>query len=171
MSVDVKTVEKTFRQYGAVRQHRDRNGTSFLFPDGAEHMVPHAMPHSTAISMLKWAQERYGTRRRTVIDAAKVRGAKPRIDLEKCRASEHAQERLALMREQQGVTHHEVLMALRAPSAVKWSERHSSWVWVGDRIAVAAHVDSEGYAAITTVLWTTEELWAASPRPEKARTT
>lgn len=170
MSVDVKTVEKNFRQYGARRVHRDKRGTSYEFPDGAAKLVPNAMSHSTAVSMLKWAQDRYGTLRRTVINAERVRGGHPTINLEKCTASAHACERLNLMRDQQGVTYQEVLLALRAPSAVKWSDTHKSWVWVGDRVAVAAHVDNSGHATIATILWTTNELWAAAPRPEKAST-
>lgn len=169
-SVDVKTVEKNFRQYGARRDHRDKHGTGWLFPDGAEKLVPHAMSHATAISMLRWVQDRYGTLRGSVINAERVRGVRPVINLEKCTASAHARERLALMRDQQGVTFQEVLMALRAPASVKYSDDHKSWVWVGDRVAVAAHVDETGHATIATVLWTTSELWDASPRPEKAST-
>lgn len=170
MNATVKQLEKSFRQYGARRAGHDRHGTSWLFPDGAEKLIPRNMPAASIASMFMWVQDRYGYTRRDAFNGDRVRGPKPVIDLQRCQASAHAKDRLTLMQTQQGVGYDEVLIALRAPSKVLWSDKHGSWIWVGDRVAVAAFVDETGYATIGTILWTDTELWDAAPRPEKTVT-
>lgn len=170
-----KRVGKHFKRLGAVRvdlgNGRDMTlrGTHYRFPDGSTPHVPDNINDETARSMIEWADTRYG-RVREDLDPTweKVRGPKPVVDLARCRASRHAQERLAQMRSQGGLTYEEVLLALRAPTTVRWSERHKSWLWVGDRITVAASVDGTGFTTITTILWTDDGTWAQYPRPEKA---
>lgn len=82
-------------------------------------------------------------------------------------ASTHAQERLKLMQAQAGVTYEEVKLALLTPERVRYSERHGSWVWVRDRLAIPCH-DADGRFVISTILWATKELFDENPRPEKA---
>lgn len=168
MSVNVKTVEKTFQKYGAQRVRRDKGGTYWRFPDNAEKYIRTNMSDASTYAVLGWVKDRYGYAHERPFEGHLTRGPKPVIDLTRCTASAHAQERLALMRQQQAVTFEEVLLALRVPSSVRYSDKHGSWIWVRDRIAVAAHVDHSGFATIATILWATADLWEIAPRPEKA---
>ncbi|WP_405375904.1 MULTISPECIES: hypothetical protein [unclassified Microbacterium] len=160
---------KELRKLGA-RGERDRNGTSYWFPDGAQRFVEERIQFPAALDLLRSLQARYGRPDRA-LRAPKVVGA-PTVDLARTSATQHAQERLRLMQTQAAVTFLEMTMALTCPVRTRWSDEHASWIWEGDRIAVAAQQSDDGHTRITTILWTRPEMWAAHPRPEqtKART-
>ncbi|GAA5198741.1 hypothetical protein [Microbacterium jejuense] len=143
----------------------DPAGWIWVFPDGARKHVHHNLNAASARHLTGWVKNRYGSNYRPVFDGDRVKGPKPIIDLTRLTASQHAQDRLALMRRQDNLTFEEVLLALRAPEKVLWSDTHHSWIWVRDRVGVAAHVDRAGNAVIATLLWATRELWDANPRP------
>lgn len=166
MSSPSKVVAKTFRAMGARVVGPHQRGTTYQFPDGATKHVPTNMKPVTARGMLGWARDRYGhLEPDTPFSAEKVKGGSPRVDLNRVVASNHAKERLALMRSQARIEFSDILMALRAPIRTLYSEKHSSWLWVGERITVAAHVNQDGFAVISTLLWSTRELWNQNPRP------
>ncbi|MGF3056192.1 hypothetical protein [Microbacterium sp. YY-01] len=97
--------------------------------------------------------------------AVKVSGV-PKIDLERVEVTAHARERLKLMRAQAAVTFDEILLTLKAPLRVRFVPDHGTWLWIGERIAIAgSHTD--GSTSIVTILWTTKELWDANPRPSQ----
>lgn len=169
MTSPAKTVAKTFQRMGAASMNTSKHGTEFRFPDGAQKLVPGNMSPATARSMLKWATDRYGYEDRPAVSGERTHRAKPKLNLERVTASNHAKERLALMRRQDGLEMREILLALRAPQRTLWSVPHQSWLWVGERVTVAAHVQDDGSAVISTLLWSTRELWDANPRPQ-ART-
>lgn len=166
MSAPTKRVEKFFRLCGAQSLGPQGKSTAYVFPDGAREVVPNDAHHGVANRLIEWARNRYQPDTRTPVGGVKARRA-PRIDLERCTASQHAIDRLELMRKQlpdlsfQDITH-----ALILPMRVSWHEDHASWVWHGARVAVAARVDNSGHTTITTLMWSTTELWDAFPRPE-----
>lgn len=161
-----KLLDKECRDLGATRA-ASRHGASYTFPDGAVRFIPSNTGFAAAHAVIAELHRRYGRPDRPY-DAERVsQGKAPRIDLKRTVATKHAAERLALMREQAGLTPLEVTTALTAPSRVRYSERHDSWLWEGDRVAVVATVADDGHATIRTLMWTTNELWAAHPRPEK----
>jgi hypothetical protein len=127
--------------------------------------VPKNIGAGSARAMLSDLQRVYGRHRDDTLGDARHRSGAPRIDIENLHATDHARERLVLMRSQDGLTFREVLEALRIPERVLWSDRHHSWVWVRDRVAVAAWVDRSGHGTIGTILWARAELLEANPRP------
>lgn len=159
-------VGKELRKLGATSQ-TERTGTSYWFPDGARRFVEDRIQFPAALDLLRGMQARYGRQDRA-LRAPKATGAQP-VDLAHTSATDHAKERLRLMQNQAGVTFLEVTMALTCPVRTRWAEEHGSWIWEGDRIAVAAQQSDDGHTRITTILWTRPELWAANPRPEQAR--
>lgn len=160
-----KTARDVFRSYGATILERTPYGTNYQFPDGRTlHVNDNASPGWVAAqirNLRDWYGEPDGER--PAVKGAN-RPGKPRLDLERVRASNHAKERLALMQQQGGVTYREVLLALRAPERVLWSEPDGSWLWVRDRLAVAVAEAGEWFV-ITTVLWSTRDLFEQYPRP------
>ena len=88
------------------------------------------------------------------------------IDPGRLEVTDHAAERIRLMQGQEGrMRREDISAALMRPEQVRWSDEHGSWVWVGERVAVAATV-TDGATTIRTVMWATEELWAENPRPQ-----
>lgn len=164
-----KRLDREFRAMGAVRVQRTSATVAYRFPDGARREVPTNITAGKARLMLQSMQDRYGATNIDPLGFTERRPGAPVIDLERLSTSEHARERFDLMRRQAGLTFQEVLIALRAPARVLWATNHAAWLFVGDRIAVATHVDVEGHACIRTVLWTSQELWDQNPRPEKVR--
>lgn len=165
-----KRLDREFRGMGAVRSGRNAHAVRYRFPDGAQREVPSGIRPASARTLLGDMQRKYGTGRiRDPLGGAVKRAGAPVIDLDKLVASGHAQIRFGQMEKQAGVVMSEVLHALRIPNRVLWSEPHGSWLWVGERIAVAASVGDTGVATVRTILWTQQELWDANPRPEKVR--
>lgn len=163
-----KRLDREFRSMGAVRVERTSANVAYRFPDGARRLVPTNITAGKARLILQAMQDRYGFTNIDPLGFTERRPGAPTIDLERLSTSEHARERFDLMRCQAGLTFQEILVALRAPARVLWATNHAAWLYVGDRIAVSADVDTEGYACIRTVLWTSQELWDQNPRPEKA---
>lgn len=173
MKNPAKTLDKEFRAMGASRQ-TVKNGVEYQFTDGCRRFVPHSIRNSAAVQILNDARNRYGnpnTHRSALGPAEKVKTYnRPNIDLENLVASDHAKERLTLMRRQvRDLTFAEILQAIRDPQRVMWSHPHRSWIWVGERIAVAVTITPEGVSVIRTLLWATEQLWEDNPRPERPR--
>lgn len=162
-----KRLDREFRSMGAARCDRTSQNVSYRFPDGARFLIPSNIGAGSARALLHQLQGTYGYGGNDPLDQAVKRPGAPVIDLKRLTASNHAQIRLAQMQKQAGVAMTEVLHALRIPDRVLWSEQHDSWLWVGERIAVAASVDVLGYAVVRTILWTQQELWDANPRPER----
>ncbi|MGX9346599.1 hypothetical protein [Microbacterium sp. KNMS] len=164
-----KDIEKFFRQLGGRRGRRERDGTVWVFPDGAAKFVRDSEPGLAASRAMQWAAERYGQPAPAYEPGERVRRREaPVLDLERVVASEHAKERMALMRRQDGrATFRDLMATLACPVRVVWSETHGSWVWVGGRLAVPVRVRADGSAVILSVLWATGDLWAENPRPER----
>lgn len=160
-----KRLDREFRAMGARRVEKTSVGVAYEFEDGSRRMVPANINAPRAREILSEAQRRYGARPSDPLGDVTRRKGHPTVDLSKITATAHAQERLALMRDQDDLTYREILVALRAPSRVLWSDRHGSWLWVGDRVCVAASVTEDGTTIIRTLLWTSQELWEANPRP------
>jgi hypothetical protein len=154
---------------GAVRIDRTALEVSCRFPDGARHNVPKNIRPGAAKVMLNRLRRMYDRPWNDPLAGAEKRPGAPVIDLGRVVASKHAMERFDQMRRSGDLEYREVLVALKAPSKVLWHPGHDSWLWVGDRIAVAASITPNGQAVIRTILWTTAELWADNPRPEKAQ--
>lgn len=159
-----KDARRVFRQYGGT-QTVHRNITQWAFPDGFVLVLEPGDSFGAIASKIKTVQERYGVQRREMGGLAKV-GRAPRLDLENLTASDHAKERLRLMQSQRTVTFRDVLHVLRLPERVLWSEKHNSWVWVRDDLAIAVRDHFGGGHIITTVLWSKQELWDSHPRPK-----
>lgn len=164
-----KRLDREFRAMGATRVERTSANVSYRFPDGARRLVPTNITAGKARLILRSMQDRYGVTNIDPLGFTERRPGAPVIDLERLSTSEHARERFDLMRRQAGLTFQEILIALRAPTRVLWATNHHAWLYVGDRIAVAATADTTGHACIRTVLWTSQELWDQNPRPEKER--
>lgn len=165
-----KMLDKEMRTLGG-RRNRTSRGVEYTFPDGAVHLVRTGITPQAADKMVRDMRHRYGRPERA-LRGEQVRGAAvPAVDMTKLAATEHARQRLALMKRQGGVEMREVMSALVCPMRVLWSDAHGTWQWVGERIAVVAHVTDDGVTVIRTILWSTTELWAQHPRPERAGTT
>lgn len=162
-----KRLDREFRAMDATRVERTSQNIIYEFRDGAKYMVPRNITAGSARTMLQSLQVKYGGAAGDPLGFTERRPGAPTIDLEQLSTSEHARERFDLMRQQASLTFQEVLFALRAPARVLWATNHRAWLYVGDRIAVSADVDSAGYARIRTILWTSQELWDQNPRPEK----
>lgn len=164
-----KFVQQRFKERGAVPAHKDARGTMWRFPDGRHVHVPRQVSMTAAAGFVRDIAPDHAVTNRQAFAGGKVRGPKPRLDLEKLTASAHAKERLALMQSQVALTFADVLYALRCPERVLWSDVHESWVWVGSKVALPLSFDSRGHAIIRTVLWSQQELWAIAPRPKENR--
>lgn len=167
--VPAKYVDKEFRELGAKVTSRQEAAVYYTFPDGTTLAVRRRLDRETAIRIVKDAHCRFpdARRRRDAIVGDTVRGPKPVIDLARLEASTHAQERLALMRQQAPIEWSEIVAALTTPDRVVYSDFHESWTWVGTRIAVCVVVTPHRQI-IATILWADADLWAQHPRPESA---
>lgn len=163
---DPRKVQRSIlRQYGAHVVSKQREHTTWQMPDGARIVVRDTDHHGTVAKRLEELRSRYGPVEQTnSIDRFGTRANKPDLDLNRVVASTHAKERLALMQSQAKVTFQEVLHAIRIPERVLWSDRHGSWMWVRDRLAVAV-VETGDSFVITTILWTSNDLFEQYPRP------
>lgn len=163
-----KEVERLCRQLGAIRERRTPYGVEYRFPDGALRHVDSNMKPQIAAAAMRSITETYGRPKADRQFARDLRASAPPVDLKRMKATDHAKERLAQMRGQvPDLNFTEILYALRL-GHTRWSAEHGSWLWIGDRVTVAAHVSDDGFTTITTLLWSTSELWALNPRPEKA---
>jgi hypothetical protein len=163
-----KRIDREFRDMGARRVERTSREVAYMFPDDVRVIVPTNINPGKARELLGNYQRRYGRKPdNPLVDAVPKSGA-PVIDLTRMIATKHAMERFDLMRAQAGITYRDLLEALRIPERVLWNERHDTWLWVRDRIAVVAGVGPNGTATVTTILWAQQELWDQNPRPEKA---
>lgn len=163
-----KRLDKEFRRIGARRARQSSHAVLYTFADGAQRLVPRNIGPGTARLMLNEVQQLYKVGLSPLGRTEKRSGA-PTIDFNNLCASAHALERFRLMQKQADLTHTEMMLAIRAPERVLWSPDHGSWLWVGDRIAVAITVTDNGAAVIRTLLWTTRELWDSNPRPGAVR--
>lgn len=161
-----KFVKVCLEQLGAEIIERDKYGNRWKLPDDYRVYVRDNLSMGAAHAVVKEAQLRIGHQSRPWAAGVKAAGH-PRLDLEKVVASEHAKDRLKLMRSQHRIDMRDVLYALRLPEKVLWSPRHESWAWVRGDIAVPVAFPESGAQVITTILWASDELWVSNPRPEK----
>jgi hypothetical protein len=161
-----KRASQIFRDRGAVVTERHRYWTTYKFPDNRTVSISKDERVAVTLAKIKDAQERYGYDTPDLFREYVSTGGKPRLDLDNLVASTHAKERLALMQQQSKITYQEVLHTLRLPERVLWSPVHESWCWIRGRIAVAV-ADSRGTQLITTVMWTSQELFEENPRPKE----
>lgn len=154
-------VETAARQRGWVRE-----GDGWRFPDGAVIRFGPGGSWKNAVETTRAITARYGTARGEYVHGA-ARPGRPVMSLDRLRPSRHARQRWAQMSSEAGLDSSELVRVLRLPVRVVWSEKHSSWVWVGERIAVPV-IDTSDGLVVTTVLWSTHELWDAHPRKETA---
>jgi hypothetical protein len=168
-----KLVRAVVREAGGRVAFNDRHGTAYVFPDGWVVRLEdrNAQSWTAAREVEAKVRERYGTRGapdyadRVFVD----RPGKPDLDLGRLVATDHAKERLDLMRRQAGVTFEELMMAIRVPERVRWSDTHRSWVWIRGRLAVPVVRNADKFV-ITTVLWSADDLFEQHPRNGKALT-
>lgn len=144
----------------------NRYGSDFIFDDGFSVRLPNDTTPAAAERIVNTLRARYGRIGDRPSEHLSDRPRKPRLDLRRLVASDHAKLRLAQMRRQAAVTDEELLLCLRAPERVRFSDRHGTWVWVRDRLAVAVK-ETPSVFVVTTILWSTESLFDANPRPEK----
>lgn len=163
MKATTKTVEKAIRARGGVKIASDRNGSHWRMPDGWVFDVRDRLNEGQRMLMLGQLDERYGGRGNPLTAQKTSQSKAPRVDADNLRVTDHARDRFHEMR----IAPAEVLNALTLPERVAWSARHDSWLWVRERIAVAAREAHVGGLVITTILWSTDELWAENPRAEK----
>jgi hypothetical protein len=162
-----KTVDKEYRRLGATRE-RVHGGVKYTFPDGARLLVPANIKPHVAESMILEVHRRYDVqpeRPRLVGERVSIASA-PRFDMDSLAVTPHAKQRRAEMGDQDNLTTREIVAALTCPMRVLYFEKHGSYAWVGERVAVVGHV-RQGRLTIRTFLWTTNELWERNPRPEK----
>ena len=159
-----KLARKVFREYGGRVHIADKWGTHYIFPDGSTVLLGDNDHHGIVIEKVETVRARFGGLPGQQFGRLGTRPHKPSLDFDRLVASDHAKERLRLMQRQAAVSFAEVLLTLRTPERVLWSDKHESWLWVRDRIAVAVK-DTGQQLVIATVLWTTHDLWEANPRP------
>lgn len=161
----IKMLSKELHKLGATSQ-RQRHGTVFTFPDGANRFVESNIRFAAATALLGTLRETYRTR---PVLSGREAHTPPVINDRDLTVTQHAAERIRLMRSQPArMRPEEVVQALMRPDSVRWHDGHQSWMWVGERVAVAASV-TDGHTQIRTVMWSTEVLWAENPRPETVR--
>lgn len=164
-----KLLRKVFREYGATRERlsgRDaRDVARWVFPDGRSVGEPADPSPQWVAAQIQTCQERYGFLPGGANAGLVKRSGRPRIDLDRLVASEHAKERLRLMQDQADVSFQEVLHCIRLAERVLWSDVHGTWLWVRGRIAVAVAEEGDRLV-ITTVMWSSDELFQEFPRPE-----
>lgn len=159
-----KLASRTFRDRGAVVTENARQWTTYTFPDQYTVTIGRNERIALTLAKVKDVQERYGFDQSDNFGQMGTRPGKPVIELERLVASAHAKERLALMQRQAGVDMREILLCLRTPQRVLWSDDHESWLWIRDRIAVPVKEVGDRFI-ITSVLWGTRELFDKYPRP------
>jgi hypothetical protein len=160
-----KLLRDVVRDYGGESLEKQRDHHVFAFPDGYRVTLFNGEHPGSCIAKVQLIQQRYGPKPSGGFAGHRNRRGKPTIDLERLTASTHAQERLALMQRQAGVTYAELLEAIRIPLRVLWSDDHESWLWVGRRVTLPVKEIPSGFV-ITTVLWSTPDLYKKYPRPE-----
>ena len=163
-----KQLAKLIRDYGGSVAQRNRMGITYAMPDGAAVYVSEALTHPQMVDHRRALHRRYGVLPGSGSSSRVHRSGQPILDLERVTASDHAKIRLGQMKRQAGVDLREVLHCLRLPERVLWSEEHGSWLWVRDRLAVAVAESGDGFV-ITTVMWSSADLFVQHPRPEAAR--
>lgn len=163
-----KDTREKLEAIGCEFVRRDPGGILMSRPDGRFVFLHTNVSQKNADNLLCDVRVQLGLPRREVRPTNVRHADRPVLDLTRLRASGHAQTRLRQMRAQSPITADEIIAVLRKPSRVAYSVRHESWLWVGPRITVAMFVSDDGDSVIKTVLWSSEELWTAHPRPEKA---
>jgi hypothetical protein len=168
-----KTIRDAYRDYGGVVVSRGSGRGSkglvdYRFPDGAIFYLPNDVDPGWAKKQLGVLQQRYG--RRVEAHSSMRRNGRPELDLEQVHVSDHARERLALMDAQAGVDRREFLRCLTLPQTVLWSDVHDSWLFVRERLAVAVKESRHGGHVVPTVMWATQDMFEAHPRPERRGT-
>lgn len=164
-----KFLARHFKLHGGEIERKENRGALWRFPDGRLYFIPRQLSVKTAqawVSCIK-TDYPYVQRGRAPHELPRRSGRAPVLDLDNrhLSASTHAKERFALMGQQGGLTWEEIDLALRAPIRVTYAERHESWVWVGERVAVALYEKPGGYV-ISTLLWSSNQLFEQYPRPE-----
>lgn len=158
-----RVVRDAYREHGGTVHDRSRECVRYIFPDNAMFVLPNAVSERWAKGQLAALRKRYGATRA----AHQVRrNGRPALDLEQVRVSDHARRRLALMGDQAGVDRLEFVRCLSLPQTVLWSDSHGSWLFVRDRLVVAVAAADFGHV-VTTVMWATQDMFEAHPRPEK----
>lgn len=169
MAKPFRQVVDAWRKCGGVEDFRGKGGVQYRFPDGAIKWAPFDCTQPLANHLIGTAFTTYKPKSHTNFRNTTRQGAAPTIDLERLTASNHAKDRLKLMRAQNpNLDYRDVLHAIRLPHKVTYSTEHHSWIWVGEQVSVAVHVQADGSAVIATVLWSTDELWESHPRPVNA---
>lgn len=164
MSVYIKHpyrwARKQLRAIGATCIDEDSDGVDLRLPNGATIRVVKRVSASTAIYIVSRARSRLG-----IPGRIPMKGDAPKVNPAHVRMSTHAMDRWRLMRDQAGLTLDDFEQALLHPARCETS--HSgTWIFRGDRIALALAFDDDGTVAVITVLWADDELREAYPRPE-----
>lgn len=157
-----KLARKELRSMGARFDGRHRESEHYLFPDGNRYTLRAGNSFAKITADLHRLRERYGWPADTYTHGVQKTGA-PVMDIARLKVTKHAQDRWAQMCGQARLEMSELTLTLRAPTCVRWSPTHESWVWVRDRLAVSV-IEKDGRLLVKTVLWATAELWEAHPR-------
>lgn len=160
-----KQLAKLIRDHGGSVAQKARMGTTYAMPDGAAVYVPDSLTYPQFIDQRRALHRRYGVVSSGGPASRVSRSGRPKLDFERLSASDHAKIRLAQMKRQGGVEFREVLHCLRLPERVLWSVDHGTWLWTRDRLSVAV-AETPGGFVITTVMWSSSELFDRFPRPE-----
>lgn len=159
-----KFVKQRFEERGAEVVARVDHGTRWCFPDGKQIHIPDGISMVSARRFVREVAEPRQIVTRSAVRARKVSGPKPVLDLARTTPSQHAIQRMTLMKHQVGITPEEFAFVLNCPESIQWSDLHESWVWMGRRIAIPIAFAADGAATIKTILWSQQELWELFPR-------
>lgn len=138
---------------------------SWQFPDGG--WFTHHKNHkwgATGVTVRR-IQERYAKPHDEYHLGVK-RPGKPYMDMDRLVTTPHAVERWHQMQKQAGLDYSELLLTLKTPERVVWSEKHASWLWVREKLAIPV-VEVAERLVVKTVLWTSHDLWEQHPRDDR----
>lgn len=151
---------KQLRLIGAACIAEDNDGADIRLPNGATIRITKRVTAAAAIHIVSRARERLG-----IPGRIPMKGDAPKVDPASVRASVHALERWRLMQSQAALEPYELEDALLRPNRTETSHSRT-WIFRTDRIALVLAFDEDGTTNIVTVLWATDDLREAHPRPE-----
>lgn len=155
---------KQLRLVGATCLDEGKDAADIRLADGTILRLAKRITGAAAIDIVSRARGRLG-----IPGRIPMKGDAPKVHPDRVRASAHAVDRWRLMQRQASLTWEELESALLHPMRTETS--HSgSWIFRDDRVALVIKFDEDGTANLITVLWATDDLREAYPRPEQEET-
>ncbi|MFD5864410.1 hypothetical protein ACFWGP_05630 [Agromyces sp. NPDC127015] len=148
----VNHTDKLGRDHDKAKRYRHDNGSTIG--------IPQKVSAGLAVSLAGEWRRKLGIPRESA-------ATPPTLERGKVKVSQHARERLELMRQQAAVGGPEIEATLFYATNVEWDRASCAWRFEVGRIAAMVAVTPDGTAVVKTFLWTREELFEQHPRPEK----